>query len=562
MRVLSYYAVHTFINQIRKLFKTWVMVLVAICVVVGILVGIIASTVEGIAERTQTDTEVTEQLEETVETEEEQETTFRELVESVMPIEDMIEIGVVCLILLILFISLLQSDRAMGNIFLPADAALLFTSPMRPQSVLMFRLGISMSMYFFMLVYFLLQIPNLMSLFELTAWAAFSMLLMFILTIMFGMLLQVLVYLCTSASERAKKLIRPVCFGGLLVLVITFLGYYKLSGNTLADSAVIFFNADATRWIPLVGWLKSIFVCAACGDRIGWWISLALLALLAVTLILLIRHVEADYYEEALTRTQEKAEMIEKSKDLKNITISLNGKTRKKRKVRETEKELKYGEGASVYFYKTLNARFRFASFGIFTKTMETYLVMAIVMGLISRYAFGSTNLFPLMAILGLVVFWRSLGNPIEQDTKMDYFVLIPDTIWKKMFWSLFAGTINCALDLILPLFVGALVMGANPFGALLWLPLILSVDLFATTVGLFIAVSLPASISDQIKMTIQILFVYFGILPDVLILVLGFVFGHALMGEIVTLVANLLISALFFGLSGLFLEPGGDRMT
>ena len=563
MRLLTYYAFHTFINQIRKLFKTWVMALIAICVVVGFLIGIVASTIAGIAERMENDTEIVEQIEETEEEEDEEntETSFRELLESVMPIEDMMEIGVVGTILLILVISLFQSDRSLGNIFLPADGALLFPSPMLPQSVLMFRLGISMVMYFFLLIYFLMQIPNLMNLFGLTVWASFSMLLMFILTIVFGMLLQVLVYLYSSVSARVKTLIRPICFGGVLALLALFLGYYKLSGKTLADSAVAFFNADSTRWIPLVGWLKSIFVYSVEGNVTGWWISLGLLTALAVVLILLIRHIEADYYEEALIRTEQRAEMIEKSKDLKNISLSGSGKAHKARKVQKEKEGLKRGEGATVFFYKTINNRFRFAHFGFLTKTMETYLVFAIAMGLISRLGFESTNLFPLMAVLGLAVFWRSLGNPLEQDTKMDYFVLIPDTIWKKMFWSLLAGTINCAMDLILPMIVGALVMGANPVTALLWLPLILSVDLFATTVGVFIAVSLPASISDQIKVMIQILFVYFGILPDVLILALGIALGHTFVGEALTMLVNLLISGLFFGLAGLCLEPGGDRM-
>jgi len=558
MRLFTYYALHTFVNQIRKLFKTWVLALIAICVVVGIVIGLGASAIESVVESHEENIEV---VEENVEDEEDSDEGMhiRALIETVMPMEDVVEIGVAATILLILVFSLLHADKSVGNIFQPADTVLLFPSPMRPQSVLMFRLAVSLAMYFFVLIYFLIQIPNLMTIFELTVWSSFSLLLMFILTVVFGMLLQVLIYLGASVSERVKKLVQPVCYGILTLVVVSFFLYYKMSGYSLAESALICLNGKYSRWIPLVGWLKGVFMYSMEDNLTGWCVSLGLLVVLGAILLVIIRYIEADYYEDVLTRVQERAELIEKSKNMKMVGIVRKRKVRTKLGPRE---EIGKGAGANVFFYKSLYNRFRFAHLGFFTKTTETYLLLGIGMALLSRFIFETTNLLPLMAVLGVVVFWRSLGNPLEQDTKMDYFVMIPESIWAKMFWSLLAGTVNCALDLILLLFIGVLVMGVNPFTALLWMPLLLSVDFFATTVGVFIAVSLPPAISEQIKVTIQILFVYFGILPDGLILTLGIAFGHPLLGELLTLIINLLASGLFYALAGLCLQPYGDRMA
>lgn len=42
MKLFFYYVTHTFKNQLRKLFKTWIMIFLAVCVAVGILSGLVA----------------------------------------------------------------------------------------------------------------------------------------------------------------------------------------------------------------------------------------------------------------------------------------------------------------------------------------------------------------------------------------------------------------------------------------------------------------------------------------------------------------------------------------
>jgi len=138
----------------------------------------------------------------------------------------------------------------------------------------------------------------------------------------------------------------------------------------------------------------------------------------------------------------------------------------------------------------------------------------------------------------------------------MDHFLLIPESTWGKLFWSLMGGTANCFLDLLPAVIVSALLLGENVLIALAWLPLIVSVDFFATTVGAFIGFSVPVSAGKMVKQLVQIMFIYFGLLPDVAIMAIGLTFDQPVLAAIGCTVINVLLGLVFFFLSPLFLEP------
>ena len=62
MRMFLYYAVHSFWNQLRKMFKSWVLAFIAICFVVGIIIGLVAATISKVADKQKEETEVVEMV--------------------------------------------------------------------------------------------------------------------------------------------------------------------------------------------------------------------------------------------------------------------------------------------------------------------------------------------------------------------------------------------------------------------------------------------------------------------------------------------------------------------
>ena len=556
MRMFLYYALHSFINQLRKIFKTWVMIFILICFAVGVGIGLLAASISDMVEEKGQGTEIVEEqeLELSEEDEEEQLPEKPNYIESTIGYSNFVELIAGAVILLSFGFSVMNADKNAGKIFLPADVTLLFPSPMRPQSVMMFRVATQFGQMIFIGLYLLFQLPNLVLNMGLGIWAALALILAFCLTTFLGTLLQLLFYLLGSIYDTFKRLLRPILYACILLIVGGFLLFQKSQGLDYITAGSAFFNSKYSRFIPLWGWLKAFCRFSVDGNATGALLCLGAVAVGTALLIWIIWHLKVDFYEDAMTKAEEVAAVMERAQSEKSSGVIIQRK--KDRSDRLKRDGMRHGAGANVFFFKAMYNRFRFAHFGFLTKTMEFYLVVAVAVGLFCRYSMETREPLLLIGVMAGLVFFRSLGNPLEADTKMDYFIMIPESTWSKLFYSLMAGTANAALDLILPMIVGSLIIGSNPLISLLWILPILSVDFYSTTVGVFIGLSVPTSAGKMIKQMVQILFVYFGLLPDIVIIAIGFALGQLAIGIGCAILANILLGGFFFALSPLFLDP------
>ena len=544
MRLFGYYAWHSFVNQLRKLFKTWVLIFLVVCMAIGALIGFGAAMLDDAAGEDEeiVDSEVIEEEE-----------TDIQVQLGIEPME-LVELVVGGVILAVFAFQAISADKNGSRIFLPADVNLLFASPMKPQSVLLFRLMTQLGTSILASVYLLFQLPNLVLNLGLSIWVALAMIAAWCLTLVIGKLLQILLYTVCSTHVKLKKYLRNGIYACLLVLAGAYLMYWKASGDSYLVAAASFFNSSISRFIPLWGWLKGFCMFAIEGNIAGLLMSLAALIVGGVLLVYVIWHVKADFYEDAMAKSEETAELLAAAQSEKaGVTVIRRKKDRSDKLRRDG---MQHGSGANVFFHKAMYNRFRFAHLGIFTKTSETYLLAAVGVSVLCRFVIQAEGLIPVMLTLGVLTFFRAMGNPLEQDTQMDHFLLIPESTWHKLFWSLMGGTANCFLDLLPAVIVAALLLGENMLIALAWIPLIVSVDFFATTVGAFIGLSVPVSAGKMIKQLIQILFIYFGLLPDIAIMAIGLVFEQPVLAAIGCVLVNILLGLVFFFLTPLFLEP------
>lgn len=543
MRLFGYYAWHSFINQLRKLFKTWVLIFLVVCMAIGALIGVGAAMLDDAAGGD----------EEIVESEiiEEEPGTIEKL--GIEP-EEIVELVVGGIILVVFVFQAISADKNGSKIFLPADVNLLFSSPMKPQSVLLFRLMTQLGTSILASVYLLFQLPNLVLNLGLSIWVALAMIATWCLTIVIGKLLQILLYIVCSTNVKLKSHLRNGIYVFLLVIAGAYLLYWKTSGEHYMVAAKGFFNGSVSRFIPLWGWLKGFCMFAIEGNIVGLLVSFAAIVVGGSLLTYIIWHIKADFYEDAMAKSEETAELLAAAQSAKGgVTVIRRKKDRSDKLHRDG---MRHGSGANVFFHKAMYNRFRFAHLGIFTKTSETYLVAAIGTAVLCRFVIQTNGLIPIILTLGALTFFRAMGNPLEQDTQMDHFLLIPESTWHELFWSLLGGTANCFLDLLPAVIVSALLLGENVLLALAWLPLIVSVDFFATTVGAFIGFSVPVSAGKMVKQLVQIMFIYFGLLPDVAIMAVGLTFDQPVLAAIGCTVINVLLGLVFFFLSPLFLEP------
>ncbi len=539
MRLTLFYLTHTVKNQIRKIFRTWVAVFILVCLLIGVIFGIGAAALSTLFEE-DTESEVTEETlppENTLSEEEK---------------NDLIELVVGGVILAVLAYSAFFADKSGSSIFLMADVNLLFQAPMKPQSVLLFRLVMQAGTSFVATLYLLFQLPNLILNLGLPVGTAFAILGAWFLLMLYAKLISVLLYTVCSTKPRLKARLRPALYTLLGALALGFILYaQRLDGDWLA-AAFGFFNAPVTRFIPVWGWLKALIIFSLEG-RVGALLAaIFTLVAVAVLLILVIRRIKADFYEEAMARSEETAALRAAQQEGKAFR-----QRKRERGARIKRDGLSHGYGATVYFHKAFYNRLRFSLFGIFTKTATTYLVLAVGTCALLLFAIKAPLFSVVALMLAGIAFFRALGNPIAKDAEQESFFLIPDTAHRKIFYSFLAGLTDSAIDLAPAFLVAALLLRANPAEVLLWYLLTLSVGSFCSAVGLFIDLSLSTGLTQIVKSLVQIMFVYFGLIPTVIFMVLGFALDAVLLFAALAALLNLGITALSLAISPLFIIRG-----
>ena len=553
MRLFGYYALHSFFNQVKKMMKTWVLIFLLACMLIGGAIGLGAAKLEEAAEEQSAAQETVEEtVEETIPA------PAEIAVSAGLDKKDVIELIAGAVILGLFVYQLLSADTAGSKIFLPADVNLLFASPMRPQSVLMFRLMTRLGLMIFWGFYMLFQLPNLVLNVGMPLLAALALIAAWCFTIVTGTLLQVLVYTVCSTHPGLKHSLRRIVYVLLGVVGLGYVLFWKRSGLAPLAAAAGFFNAPASRFVPLWGWIKGVFVFAWEGKTALALLCLGLQVLGILGLIFWVSRVKADFYEDAMAKSEETAALLEAARSEKGAGLA---RRRKKDRSDSVWRDgMRHGRGAWVFFFKSLYNRFRFAHLHFFTKTMETYLAVGAGAALLCRFVADTDSVLPAVLAIGAVAFFRTLGNPLEQDTKMDFFLLIPESTWSKLLASLLAGSVNCLLDILPGLLLASAILGVNPLLTLVWVPFIVSVDFYGTCVGAFIALSVPTHAGLTVKQVVQIMFIYFGLLPDIAILAVGMVMGHTGPAALFAALLNVLLGLTFFALTPLFLEPGAER--
>ncbi len=171
-------------------------------------------------------------------------------------------------------------------------------------------------------------------------------------------------------------------------------------------------------------------------------------------------------------------------------------------------------------------------------------LVAGFLCFMVKKYGAGDMFFIPASA-LAAISFYRTLGDPIREDTSREFFLLIPENGYSKIFYSLLGCLAVTAIDLALPMVLITLVLQVNPLMALMFYLFILSVSFFATTVGTFIALSIPGESAKTIKTVVQILFMYFGLGPSAIAILIGVMFNQLLIALAIGLVINFAIGFL-----------------
>lgn len=600
MKLWGYYAVHTFINSIKKMFRSTFIVVMAAIIGIGVIFGIAGGVLGTVLEdEMSSENEVDDPnregygdpaygifdetgkflffddlyeeglggydengsfiyYEDALEQnlgyyDEDGDFVFyyEELTEEdVAQIMLVVEAITLVLVLLLLGMGAHSGVKKGSDIFLMADVNFLFTSPMKPQSVLLFRLTFQMLAVVTGSLYLLFQIPNMVLNLDVPLEACLIIYVAFLVLLVYQKLFSVGTYTITATHPKTRKFVVPILIGIAVLTGVVF-------GTTLMSCEMDFWKAlelslssEWTRLIPIVGWIKGIVIYALQGNMLMALVYFVLCLLGMAGLVCIIWHMKADFYEDAMAGAKAREEiLLAASEKRKVVEVKADGTTKKdKRKVSENKGSL-FGSavGAPAFFMKELIVRRRLAKFGIFTTTMMWYLTICVGMALLNVKVFETADFTVTGIILMAVLFFRNYGNPIAQETSMNWLFLVPESPYKKVFWAMMAGSYASAMDLLPGMTIAMLVMKANPVTMLLWFVVLITMDFMLSGVGLMLEALFPASAMDVVKAMIQMMLKFVVILFIVVAIVVGTFLSGFEFGLVVTMVMNVVIGALCF---------------
>ena len=131
MRLFLYYGIHSFFNQLKKIFKSWVLIFILACALIGGGIGAGVGALSNAAEeKAAQESEMTAEEESSEEDPEEIEVEvpdFIDIAENKMNVSgvELVELIAGLVILGIFIFEILSADRNGSKIFLPADVPLL-----------------------------------------------------------------------------------------------------------------------------------------------------------------------------------------------------------------------------------------------------------------------------------------------------------------------------------------------------------------------------------------------------------------------------------------------------
>lgn len=545
MKMVGYYAWHTFLNSLKKIFQSTFVVIFVAVIAIGVIFGFSAALVADIVDsKNESQTEYSSEeysgAEEEQDTDEYAEDDDQFTFEDAQFMQLCFEFGIPVVLIAFLLYGIYGGSKNGSDIFLMADVNFLFTAPLKPQSVLMFRLTFQMVATILGSFYLIFQIPNLRQNMGISWMAIVAVFLAWIFLLLLQRLVSVLSYTLTATYTELKKYVRPlIILIAAIVALIVGTAYLK-SGQNWEQTMACTFGAKWTRMIPLIGWYKGMIMAAVSGNALESLIYGILLVVLMAVMFAGIWRIKADFYEDAFSGAADRENTMIAAKEGRVV----NKKERSEKIARNSEMK---GWGGSTFFWKEMYNRRRFARFGIFTNTMLTYLAASVLTALFCERILHVSEFTALAVILAGIAFFRNYGNPIAAETSMNWLFLVPDNPYCKVFAAMGAGTVSCALDVLPALVIGAVLTPEKPWVVFLWFVMIVSMDFMLSTVGMMLEVLFPATALDIVKSMLQLVLKFIMIAVIVIILAVGVLLLSLEIGLLLEILFNLILGTVLF---------------
>lgn len=386
------------------------------------------------------------------------------------------------------FITYLNFSKGLkqgSTFFSMADVNMLFTSPVRPQSVLLYgvirQMGTSALATFFLLF----QIPNMRNLLQLDGRGIFAVLSGWFVLLACMQIVSLCVYSLTAPHQKRRKTGNAVLYGFVAAFVAGLLMYLAVNRGEIS-AALGYFGLPFVQFVPFAGWMTAYVTGIAEGEYLTAMLFLLATVLFPAMGLLLVRRTDADYYEDVLQTTEQTFLFRQAAKEGRGAAVK-NSMAR----VRTGRSGIVgRGKGASAFFYRHLT-EIRRTGFFLLDKGSFVVIAISAGAGLIFRNLTEKGDFTPFIAsivafcVLGYVQFFLTVSGKFTGELTKPFLFLVPAPNILKLFYANLATVIKSLAEGLVAFAVVSILSGIPAW----YVPL--AAILYASLAQLFISMSI-----------------------------------------------------------------------
>jgi hypothetical protein len=360
--------------------------------------------------------------------------------------------GIFFAFLLMFFVISIQRGLVSGDaIFEMSDVNLLFVSPIKSQSILIYGL-VKLAKTSFLASVFILFQGGTLSSFGIDFGGLLILFVVFICAMIIFSFVSLVIYSVTNGKPVRKHIVKVIASLIFLPLIIQFVINFMSIGDTMM-SVLATLNSTAFQCTPILGWATAGTFALIQGKTMSALLWLGLTLISGIVLFVYLMLSRSDFYEDVLVATET---AFEKKRAAKEGDIQTAIAGRAKTKVRGIGLG---GRGATVFLYKHLRETFRKDRFGFLS--IGTLIMFAVIIILSLTGTEFADTVTILQILMWIQLFMIGMGRGLI-ELYSHYIFMIPESSFKKIVWSNIETVINTFIESVLYFFIPGIITGTN----------------------------------------------------------------------------------------------------
>ena len=348
-------------------------------------------------------------------------------------------------VIAITMFSLYSGTKKAKSRFDMSDVNLIFISPIKPQTVMLYGIIKQIHLELLGSIYILAQIPKLLRSMNVSGLKQGMFILSYIIfQVVLCNVIKLLVFSLSTKYKKVGSIIRNTIKAFILFTIICIIAIV-IKGNTI-ESMINFSNYITynpyVKYIPVIGWMKEIALQTLKEINLYYGVYLGLILLLSGVLIYIIYKMDIDFYEDMLSSVEDNELM----NDIKSGKVKPGNQKQSflTKPFKQAQLKLDNSYGAKVLFFKHMNEYFK-KSFIFF---INIYSIILLILSIAIGVFIKELDIrYILLATCVLLLFSSGFGGKIYSEVEYYFIFLIPDTSIRKLFYGVSSSLIKTFID-------------------------------------------------------------------------------------------------------------------